>query len=105
MSIQSRCESDIDRLEQDAAPDVVCLQELKCMDDAFPRQAIEDLGYNVAVHGRKPTMASLSSQIKLEDGDSSCPAAMAMTMRYLEAFAVGKETLRVASIYCRMAIG
>src|SRR6187549_3381910 len=34
-------------------PDVVCLQELKCVDEAFPREAIESAGYNVAVHGQK----------------------------------------------------
>src|SRR3954467_2819963 len=34
-------------------PDIVCLQEIKCVDDAFPRAQIEALGYNVAVHGQK----------------------------------------------------
>ena len=34
-------------------PDLVCLQETKCVDDAFPRESIEALGYNVAVHGQK----------------------------------------------------
>lgn len=34
-------------------PDVVCLQETKCVDDAFPREPLENLGYNVAFHGQK----------------------------------------------------
>jgi exodeoxyribonuclease-3 len=34
-------------------PDVVCLQELKCVDEAFPREAVEAAGYNVQVHGQK----------------------------------------------------
>ncbi|HEX5780046.1 MAG TPA: endonuclease/exonuclease/phosphatase family protein, partial [Xanthobacteraceae bacterium] len=34
-------------------PDVVCLQEIKCVDDAFPRGMFEDMGYNVATHGQK----------------------------------------------------
>jgi exodeoxyribonuclease-3 len=34
-------------------PDLVCLQETKCVDEAFPREAFEALGYNVAVHGQK----------------------------------------------------
>ena len=34
-------------------PDIVCLQETKCVDEAFPREAFEALGYNVAVHGQK----------------------------------------------------
>src|SRR5215469_11560563 len=35
------------------SPDIACLQEIKCLDDAFPKEAFEDLGYNVAVHGQK----------------------------------------------------
>src|SRR6201984_1828213 len=34
-------------------PDIVCLQETKCVDEAFPREPFEALGYNVAVHGQK----------------------------------------------------
>jgi exodeoxyribonuclease III len=35
------------------APDIVCLQETKCVDNAFPREPFEALGFNVAVHGQK----------------------------------------------------
>lgn len=38
---------------RDAAPDIVCLQEIKSEDAKFPAEAFEDLGYNVAVHGQK----------------------------------------------------
>lgn len=34
-------------------PDVVCLQETKCVDEVFPRQEIEDLGYQVLTYGQK----------------------------------------------------
>ncbi|PZQ15002.1 MAG: exodeoxyribonuclease III [Ancylobacter novellus] len=51
-SIKSRLDLALRWLEE-ARPDVVCLQEIKCVDDAFPREAIEALGYNVAVHGQK----------------------------------------------------
>ena len=27
-----------------ASPDIACLQEIKCMDEAFPLSAFEDLG-------------------------------------------------------------
>src|SRR5712691_5779373 len=37
----------------DRQPDIVCLQETKCVDEAFPRYEFETLGYNVAVHGQK----------------------------------------------------
>ncbi|MCI0599914.1 MAG: endonuclease/exonuclease/phosphatase family protein, partial [Beijerinckiaceae bacterium] len=36
-----------------AKPDVLCLQELKCVDEAFPHMEVEAEGYNVAVHGQK----------------------------------------------------
>jgi exodeoxyribonuclease-3 len=34
-------------------PDVVGLQELKCTDEAFPREAIEELGYQAIWHGQR----------------------------------------------------
>ncbi|MEQ8356940.1 MAG: exodeoxyribonuclease III [Kiloniellaceae bacterium] len=81
-----------------AQPDVALLQELKCIDDNFPRLEIEDLEYNVAVHGQKSyNGVAILSKFPLEDvtvglpGDTSDDQA-----RYLEA-TVNK--LRVASIY------
>ena len=38
---------------KDCSPDIVCLQEIKCVDEAFPRLEIEALGYNVVTHGQK----------------------------------------------------
>lgn len=37
----------------EAAPDVVCLQELKASDDRFPRREIENAGYGAIWHGQK----------------------------------------------------
>ena len=35
-------------------PDMLCLQEIKCQNDQFPRKAFEELGYkHSAVHGQK----------------------------------------------------
>ena len=34
-------------------PDVVLLQETKCVDESFPREPIEDLGYNIEAFGQK----------------------------------------------------
>lgn len=39
-------------LEQ-AAPDIICLQELKAPDEKFPEKAIRDLGYDAIWHGQK----------------------------------------------------
>jgi exodeoxyribonuclease III len=38
---------------EEARPDVVGLQELKCTDEAFPHEAIEKLGYRAIWHGQK----------------------------------------------------
>ena len=34
-----------------AEPDVLCLQELKCAEDAFPYDEVGELGYEAAAHG------------------------------------------------------
>ncbi len=81
-----------------AGPDVVLLQELKCIDDNFPRLEIEELGYNVATHGQKTyNGVAILSKAPIEDvmvglpGDKKDEQA-----RYLEATING---LRIASIY------
>lgn len=38
---------------EEAAPDIVCLQELKAPQDKFPIKAINDAGYNAIWHGQK----------------------------------------------------
>jgi len=38
---------------EEAAPDVVCLQELKADDAKFPEKAIRDAGYGAVWHGQK----------------------------------------------------
>jgi exodeoxyribonuclease-3 len=84
------------------SPDVVCLQETKCVDDAFPREAFESLGYNVAIHGQKGFngVAILSKApfdevtARLPGGDDDEQA------RFLEAvISTQSGVLRVASIY------
>ena len=37
----------------ESKPDVALLQEIKSIDEAFPKETFEDLGYNVATHGQK----------------------------------------------------
>jgi exodeoxyribonuclease III len=83
-------------------PDVVCLQETKCVDTAFPRDEIEALGYNVAVHGQKTFngVAVLSKQRFDEvtprlPGDDEDDHA-----RFLEVVvSSGSRAVRIASIY------
>ncbi len=86
---------------KEAEPDVVCLQEIKCVDEAFPRLEIESAGYNVAVHGQKTfNGVAILSRHPMEamaglPGDNDDVQA-----RYLEAVIShdGRAT-RVASIY------
>ena len=51
-SVRQRIEHLLSWLKE-CSPDIVCLQEIKCVDDAFPRLEIEALGYNVVTHGQK----------------------------------------------------
>jgi len=50
--VKARMEALLKWLGQ-ASPDIVCLQEIKCVDAEFPRLEIESLGYNVETHGQK----------------------------------------------------
>ncbi|MBX3569081.1 MAG: exodeoxyribonuclease III [Rhizobiaceae bacterium] len=44
----------VERLLVEVAPDILCLQEIKCPDDLFPLAAIRNLGYeHIAVSGQK----------------------------------------------------
>jgi exodeoxyribonuclease-3 len=53
---------------EERRPDVVLLQETKCVDEAFPREPIEDLGYQIETFGQKTYngVAILSRQ-RIED--------------------------------------
>ena len=84
-----------------ASPDVLCLQELKCQDDAFPRSEIEELGYNVAVHGQKGfNGVALLSRRPFESSNGLPGDPNDEQARYLEAVVpFGKTVVRVASIY------
>jgi exodeoxyribonuclease-3 len=84
------------------APDIVCLQETKCVDDAFPREPVEALGYNVAVHGQKTfNGVAILSKHKFDEviprlpGDDQDDHA-----RFIEAtVSTASGVLRVASLY------
>jgi exodeoxyribonuclease-3 len=99
-SVNARLETVI-RWFEEAAPDVACLQEIKCVEEKFPAEAFERLGYNVEVLGQKTyNGVALMSKTPLEDvtrglpGDESDEQA-----RYIEAVVSGPRPVRVASIY------
>lgn len=51
-SVRARLERVLPWLEA-RRPDVVCLQEIKCQDEQFPREPFEELGYQLAIYGQK----------------------------------------------------
>jgi len=51
-SVNSRLERLLQFLKRES-PDVLCLQELKCMEEKFPFEPIRAAGYDVAVYGQK----------------------------------------------------
>jgi len=88
-----------------ARPDVVLLQEIKTVTDAFPRLEIEDAGYQCAVFGQKSyNGVAILSRIGLEDITCGLPVpppdgAEDDQARYIEAVVGGRAPVRVASIY------
>ena len=100
-SIKARLGNLKDWLDE-AKPDIACLQEIKCIDDAFPKGEIEELGYNVAVHGQKTyNGVAILSRHPLEDVTAGLPGDKSDEQaRYLEAIvSVDGGVVRVASIY------
>lgn len=83
---------------KEAAPEVVLLQETKCLADNFPRLEIEELGYHVEAVGQKSyNGVALLSRAPIEDPLTALPGDRSDEQaRYLEATTYG---LRVASIY------
>ena len=84
------------------APDLVCLQETKCVDDAFPREPFESLGYNVAIHGQKTfNGVALLSKYPFDEVNNGLPGDHTDDhARFMEAvISTAQGALRVASVY------
>jgi exodeoxyribonuclease-3 len=100
-SIKQRLDHMVNWLNE-RQPDIVCLQETKCLEEAFPRETFEALGYNVAVHGQKAfNGVAILSKLRFDEvrqrlpGDEDDEQA-----RFLEAtMSTARGALRVASIY------
>ena len=86
----------------DAKPDIVGFQEIKCQNDAFPRLEFEDRGYNLVVHGQKSyNGVALLSKLPIDEvriglpGDEDDGQA-----RYIEAvLSHTKGAVRYATLY------
>ncbi|MFK7937922.1 MAG: exodeoxyribonuclease III [Roseovarius sp.] len=99
--IKARINALSDWLDE-AQPDVAVLQEIKSVDEGFPRQHFEDKGYVVETHGQKGfNGVAILSKHPLEDvrrglpGDDSDEQA-----RWIEATVVGdSHACRVCGLY------
>jgi exodeoxyribonuclease III len=87
---------------KESAPDIVCLQEIKTVDEDFPRGEIEALGYHVETHGQKGfngvALLSKSSPLEVTRGlpgnDEDAQS------RYIEGlFKLGGGVVRVGGLY------
>ena len=84
-----------------AQPDVVLLQEIKSVDEGFPRELFEDRGYMVETHGQKSfNGVAILSKLPLEDVTRGLPGdADDKQARWIEATVVGKQALRICGLY------
>ena len=91
-----------------AQPDVAILQEIKSVDDGFPRDIFEDKGYNVETHGQKGfNGVAILSKLPLEDVTRGLPGAKGAgregaddeEARYIEATVVGDKAVRICGLY------
>ena len=87
---------------KDASPDIACLQEIKSVDEAFPRNDIEALGYHVETHGQKGfNGVALLSKLRPDEVNRGLPGDDTDEQaRFIEGvFTVGPRVLRVCSLY------
>lgn len=99
--IRARIEALLRWLEE-TAPDIACLQEIKAVDAAFPREPIEDLGYNIATHGQKGfNGVAILSRLPLEDVTRGLPGDDGDEQaRWIEASVSGAQgALRLCCLY------
>jgi exodeoxyribonuclease III len=98
--IKARLERLTEWLEE-AKPDVAVLQEIKSIDENFPREHFEDLGFNVETHGQKSfNGVAILSKLPLEDVTRGLPGDDADEQaRWIEATVVGDKAVRVCGLY------
>lgn len=86
----------------EAQPDIVLLQEIKSIDENFPREIFEDRGYNVETHGQKSfNGVAILSKHPLEDVERGLPGDDEDEQaRWIEATVVGDtHALRFCGLY------
>jgi exodeoxyribonuclease-3 len=100
-SVKARLEH-LHRFVEENSPDILLLQEIKCLTENFPYLEVEDMGYNVAVQGQKSyngvailsrsPIESISTALPYDDDDDQA--------RFIEGVTtINDITMRVASVY------
>jgi exodeoxyribonuclease III len=86
---------------EDAQPDILCLQETKCLADEFPRLEIAALGYRVETLGQRAyNGVALVSREPARTLVCGLPGLDDEQARYIEAsFGAADGEVRIASIY------
>jgi exodeoxyribonuclease-3 len=87
---------------QESQPDIACLQEIKSVDENFPREEIEALGYHVETHGQKGfNGVALISKISPDEVNRGLPGDDTDEQaRFIEGvYATDKGVIRVVSLY------
>ena len=89
-----------------ARPDVVCLQEIKSVDEGFPREVFEGMGFRVETHGQKGfNGVAILSKLPLSDVIRGLPQsggagdADDVQSRWIEATVQGARAVRVCGLY------
>lgn len=99
--IKARIET-VEAWLKEADPDIACFQEIKSVDENFPRERLEALGYNVETHGQKGfNGVAILSKLPFDEvnrrlpGDESDEQA-----RFMEGvFSLENGPLRVGCLY------
>jgi exodeoxyribonuclease III len=83
-------------------PEVLLLQEIKCEDKNFPKEEVEELGYNLAIHGQKGfNGVAILSLFPIDEFIIKLPGnPLPEQARYIEAvISIPQTAIRVASVY------
>ncbi len=100
-SIKAHLDSVTQWIEEEK-PDVLCLQELKCEDHAFPAEHFANMGYTAHVHGQKTyNGVALLSRLPVENIRRGLPGDVSDEQaRFILGTAIdGKLAVNIASIY------
>lgn len=83
-------------------PDIACLQEIKSIDENFPREVFEEMGYNVETHGQKSfNGVAILSKLPFDEVNRGLPGNDEdVQARLIEGvFSHPEGTVRVCNIY------